>query len=154
MDAMGEPIYSSMCASFIVLLFCRATISGADDWRAFLLLRCRINVGVGNHEERRLLTGVHIVADIYCNVCRSVLGWKYVRVLSHVLREIGSGDAVCVAWRSARFILTIAVGLFVSLTDQSVRWEGEVQGRQVSSGMFVARCRQFVFEGQRFQGAD
>lgn len=26
-----------------------------------------------------LLTGLHVVADIYCKVCESRLGWKYVR---------------------------------------------------------------------------
>ncbi len=28
------------------------------------------------------MTGIHIVADIYCNVCSNVLGWKYVRFIS------------------------------------------------------------------------
>mmetsp|Transcript_10104 Transcript_10104/g.30870 ORF Transcript_10104/g.30870 Transcript_10104/m.30870 type:complete len:114 (+) Transcript_10104:152-493(+) len=36
-----------------------------------------VNVGVGDKEERMLITGLHTVADIFCNVCLSVLGWKY-----------------------------------------------------------------------------
>mmetsp|Transcript_10103 Transcript_10103/g.30864 ORF Transcript_10103/g.30864 Transcript_10103/m.30864 type:complete len:122 (+) Transcript_10103:152-517(+) len=39
-----------------------------------------VNVGVGDKEERMLITGLHTVADIFCNVCLSVLGWKYVSV--------------------------------------------------------------------------
>jgi hypothetical protein len=28
-------------------------------------------------EERVLLTGLHAVADIYCDCCKTTLGWKY-----------------------------------------------------------------------------
>lgn len=37
----------------------------------------RVNIGCGRAEERILLTGLHAVADIYCNSCRTTLGWKY-----------------------------------------------------------------------------
>ncbi|KIH91117.1 hypothetical protein SPBR_01678 [Sporothrix brasiliensis 5110] len=36
------------------------------------------NILIGRSENRRLVTGAHVVADIYCAVCRSKLGWKYV----------------------------------------------------------------------------
>ena len=39
----------------------------------------RVNVGCGPAEERVLLTGLHAVADIYCECCKTTLGWKYVR---------------------------------------------------------------------------
>lgn len=39
----------------------------------------RINVGTGKMEERRLMTGVHEVCDIFCNVCNNKLGWKYAK---------------------------------------------------------------------------
>jgi hypothetical protein len=39
----------------------------------------RVNVGCGPAEERLLLTGLHAVADIYCENCHTTLGWKYVR---------------------------------------------------------------------------
>lgn len=42
------------------------------------LLPCRVNVGCGPAEERVLLTGLHAVADIYCENCKTTLGWKYV----------------------------------------------------------------------------
>lgn len=38
----------------------------------------RVNVGCGPAEERVLLTGLHAVADIYCECCKTTLGWKYV----------------------------------------------------------------------------
>ena len=37
-----------------------------------------MNVGCGPAEERVLLTGLHAVADIYCECCKTTLGWKYV----------------------------------------------------------------------------
>lgn len=40
----------------------------------------RVNVGCGPAEERVLLTGLHAVADIYCENCKTTLGWKYVSV--------------------------------------------------------------------------
>jgi hypothetical protein len=36
-----------------------------------------VNVGTGPAEERILLTGLHEVADIYCECCKTTLGWKY-----------------------------------------------------------------------------
>lgn len=44
------------------------------------LLPCphRVNVGCGPAEERVLLTGLHAVADIHCENCKTTLGWKYV----------------------------------------------------------------------------
>ena len=37
-----------------------------------------VNVNAGPTENRLLLTGLHVVADIYCNACDARLGWKYV----------------------------------------------------------------------------
>lgn len=37
-----------------------------------------VNVKCGKAEERYLLTGLHAVADIHCNCCKTTLGWKYV----------------------------------------------------------------------------
>lgn len=39
---------------------------------------CRVNVGCGPAEQRLLLTGLHSVADIFCESCKTTLGWKYV----------------------------------------------------------------------------
>ncbi|CAM9511565.1 unnamed protein product [Choristocarpus tenellus] len=45
--------------------------------RAFLFEHC-VNVRMGKLEDRHLMTGLHVVADISCSCCSTVLGWKYV----------------------------------------------------------------------------
>lgn len=42
-----------------------------------LCLPCRVNVSLGPREDRMLITGLHTVADIFCTVCNTNLGWKY-----------------------------------------------------------------------------
>ncbi|KAB5544354.1 hypothetical protein DKX38_012466 [Salix brachista] len=42
-----------------------------------LTLYGRANVFVGEKEERRMITGLHVVADIFCVGCGSIVGWKY-----------------------------------------------------------------------------
>ncbi|GFR79913.1 protein yippee-like [Elysia marginata] len=37
----------------------------------------RVNVTCGPAVERVLLTGLHAVADIKCECCETILGWKY-----------------------------------------------------------------------------
>jgi len=37
-----------------------------------------INTKIGRNVNRELLTGLHVVADVSCMICNSVLGWKYV----------------------------------------------------------------------------
>lgn len=36
-----------------------------------------VNVALGPKEDRMLITGLHTVADIFCTVCNTNLGWKY-----------------------------------------------------------------------------
>ncbi|KAK0629424.1 yippee zinc-binding/DNA-binding /Mis18, centromere assembly-domain-containing protein [Bombardia bombarda] len=42
-----------------------------------------INVRVGRPENRQLVTGAHVVADISCIICGNKLGWKYVDAREH-----------------------------------------------------------------------
>ncbi|UKZ88427.1 uncharacterized protein TrAFT101_004187 [Trichoderma asperellum] len=37
-----------------------------------------LNVRIGKNENRQLVTGWHVVADIFCGICSRKLGWKYV----------------------------------------------------------------------------
>ncbi|PMD44427.1 yippee-domain-containing protein [Hyaloscypha variabilis F] len=37
-----------------------------------------VNTKVGRNVNRELLTGQHVVADVSCTICGTVLGWKYV----------------------------------------------------------------------------
>ncbi|XP_057475404.1 protein yippee-like [Actinidia eriantha] len=41
------------------------------------LFRKVSNVTVGETEERMMMTGMHVVADIFCVGCGSIVGWKY-----------------------------------------------------------------------------
>ncbi|CAK9189918.1 unnamed protein product [Sphagnum troendelagicum] len=36
-----------------------------------------VNVSVGPQEDRMMTSGRHTVADIYCNCCQQLVGWKY-----------------------------------------------------------------------------
>ncbi|KAG1662309.1 hypothetical protein FOA52_011467 [Chlamydomonas sp. UWO 241] len=65
---------------------CHAHLTNHDDvysknfqgrhGRAYLCSNV-VNVSVGAKEQRLLITGLHTVADITCNHCATVLGWKY-----------------------------------------------------------------------------
>ncbi|KAH8911734.1 yippee-domain-containing protein [Coniochaeta sp. PMI_546] len=37
-----------------------------------------LNIKIGSRENRQLVTGAHVVADISCAVCGTKVGWKYV----------------------------------------------------------------------------
>ncbi|KAF8356855.1 hypothetical protein PRIPAC_91850 [Pristionchus pacificus] len=65
---------------------CRANLANHDQLisKSFqgsqgkaYLFNSVVNVGCGPSEERVLLTGQHTVADIYCDCCKTTLGWKY-----------------------------------------------------------------------------
>ncbi|KAH9284220.1 Yippee-like protein [Echinococcus granulosus] len=67
-------------------IHCRAHLARHEDLisksfqgtqgRAYLF-EAVVNVSCGKTEERLLLTGLHLVADIYCECCDTYLGWKY-----------------------------------------------------------------------------
>ncbi|KAK6054135.1 yippee putative zinc-binding protein [Cooperia oncophora] len=66
---------------------CRANLASHNDLisKSFqgsqgkaYLFNSVVNIGTGPAEERVLLTGLHAVADIYCQCCKTTLGWKYV----------------------------------------------------------------------------
>ncbi|XP_061999666.1 protein yippee-like At4g27745 isoform X3 [Rosa rugosa] len=57
---------------------CLEAIHVAESGRAFLFSHA-INVVQGPKEDRRLITGLHTVADVHCSDCGEVLGWKYVK---------------------------------------------------------------------------
>ncbi|NXS56127.1 YPEL1 protein, partial [Brachypteracias leptosomus] len=83
--------YLPNCHRTYSCIHCRAHLANHDEliskasqkikclvWLMQLLLFfSRVNVGCGPAEERVLLTGLHAVADIYCENCKTTLGWKY-----------------------------------------------------------------------------
>ncbi|XP_017693715.1 PREDICTED: protein yippee-like 4 [Lepidothrix coronata] len=80
------PIFPILALPFqriFPVLLCSAT-SGALISRSFqgshgraYLFNSVVNVGCGPAEQRLLLTGLHSVADIFCQSCKTTLGWKY-----------------------------------------------------------------------------
>lgn len=45
---------------------------------AAYLFQKAVNVFKGPESEKEMMTGKHIVADIYCNSCAVIIGWTYV----------------------------------------------------------------------------
>mmetsp|Transcript_30077 Transcript_30077/g.34969 ORF Transcript_30077/g.34969 Transcript_30077/m.34969 type:complete len:227 (-) Transcript_30077:249-929(-) len=44
--------------------------------RAYLFDQC-VNMTIGPPEDRRLMTGLHSVNDIFCKRCKTLIGWTY-----------------------------------------------------------------------------
>ena len=40
------------------------------------------NMHTGIPDDRELLSGLHTVADLYCNICGQNIGWKYVSIIN------------------------------------------------------------------------
>jgi hypothetical protein len=67
---------------------CRTHFTSHDDiisksfhgrhGRAYLFDQC-VNVTIGPSEERRLITGLHTVCDIFCKRCKTLVGWTYLK---------------------------------------------------------------------------
>ncbi|XP_057797419.1 protein yippee-like At5g53940 isoform X1 [Salvia miltiorrhiza] len=66
--------------------FCKTQLALADELisRAFHCRRGKaylfnnvVNVTVGPHEERMMISGMHTVSDVFCCSCGQLLGWKY-----------------------------------------------------------------------------
>ncbi|GMP65950.1 hypothetical protein CsSME_00026522 [Camellia sinensis var. sinensis] len=66
--------------------FCKTHLALADDLvsKAFhcrrgkaYLFNNAVNITVGSHMERLMLSGMHTVADIFCCCCGQIVGWKY-----------------------------------------------------------------------------
>jgi len=78
--------YLPDCHRTYSCVHCRAHLANHDELisksfqgsqgRAYLF-NSVVNVGCGPAEERVLLTGLHAVADIFCESCKTTLGWKY-----------------------------------------------------------------------------
>ena len=55
-----------------------STMRKRTDRLVELNLMVRVNVTLGEPEDRLMRTGNHTVRDIYCRVCNTIIGWKYV----------------------------------------------------------------------------
>lgn len=71
---------------------CRTHLTSHDDiisksfhgmhGRAYLFDQC-VNVTVGPAQDRRLMTGLHSVRDIFCKRCKGMIGWTYDKAYEH-----------------------------------------------------------------------
>ena len=39
---------------------------------------------MGPESEKEMMTGVHVVSDVYCVQCSIVIGWTYVSKFAHI----------------------------------------------------------------------
>ncbi|KAJ8929830.1 hypothetical protein NQ314_017428 [Rhamnusium bicolor] len=68
----------------------------------------KVNVGCGPAEERVLLTGLHAVADIYCECCKTTLGWKYVKVNLNLYVYMNMHLSPAKKYKEGKFIIELA----------------------------------------------
>ncbi|KAL2555740.1 Yippee family putative zinc-binding protein [Forsythia ovata] len=83
---MGRPFVITLEGKIYSCKYCGAHLALSEDivsksfhcrhGRAYLFSKVA-NVTVGETEERTMMTGLHIVADIFCVQCGSNVGWKY-----------------------------------------------------------------------------
>lgn len=81
-----QDYFESNCHRTYSCIHCRAHLANHDELisklfqgnhgRAYLFNKV-VNIGCKQAVERELLTGLHAVADIYCDSCETTLGWKY-----------------------------------------------------------------------------
>jgi len=93
-----------------------------------------VNVDTGPTENRLLLTGLHVVCDIYCNACDTRLGWKYVEAFEESQK-----------YKEGKFILEKAMMI---KEEELKRRTAEREARQQRTG---AACHS---EGEQGVGGD
>ncbi|KAI9280502.1 hypothetical protein BY458DRAFT_430710 [Sporodiniella umbellata] len=83
-----HPVYADTVEIFYSCLTCHSQLTSHQDIisKAFqgrhgpaFLVQNTINTAMGDNEKRLLMTGVHTIADISCQICQTRVGWKYVR---------------------------------------------------------------------------
>lgn len=90
-----------------------------------------LNIKIGGRENRQLVTGAHVVADISCAICGTKVGWKYVEAAEAAQK-----------YKEGKFILeTQRVVLFRSWEDAEYtpgrggRGSSDVPGPRASSSL-------------------
>eukprot|EP01018_Ginkgo_biloba_P013700 Gb_22083 [translate_table: standard] len=83
---MGQPYLIQLDGRAYSCQYCRSHLALFDELmsksfhckngRAYLF-NTVVNVFSGPLEERMMTTGMHTVADIFCNCCGQIVGWKY-----------------------------------------------------------------------------
>ncbi|CAG2210427.1 Protein yippee-like 3,Protein yippee-like 1,Protein yippee-like F37A8.5,Protein yippee-like 4,Protein yippee-like 2,Protein yippee-like CG15309 [Mytilus edulis] len=75
-NSVRDVTASAIFRSFDLFLKCSSDIEYFLNYKR-LLTSLLVMWGCGPAEERVLLTGLHAVADIFCECCKTTLGWKY-----------------------------------------------------------------------------
>lgn len=65
--------------------------------RAFLFNNV-VNVTVGPQEERMMISGMHVVEDVFCCCCGQIIGWKYIAA-HEKSQKYKEGKFVLERWR-------------------------------------------------------
>lgn len=82
----NQHLYLTNCKSFYACIHCRSHLADHDNLvsRAFTGSRGRaqlfdkvVNIRQDEPVLRSLITGQHLVADIYCSRCETRIGWRY-----------------------------------------------------------------------------
>nr|XP_024391412.1 protein yippee-like At3g08990 isoform X2 [Physcomitrium patens] len=85
-DTMGRLYLIQLDGRIYSCRHCRSHLAQCDELvsKSFhcrhgkaYLFNTVVNVSVGPLEDRMMTTGKHAVADIFCNSCQQVVGWKY-----------------------------------------------------------------------------
>ncbi|KAJ4844124.1 hypothetical protein Tsubulata_047852, partial [Turnera subulata] len=79
----GGPYYEQNCCA--KLPFEQSYISSFSNAYCYVLRICfvndRVDITMGEKEERMMITGLHTVVDKFCLGCGSIVGWKCVRLI-------------------------------------------------------------------------
>ncbi|KAJ3073971.1 hypothetical protein HDU98_000195 [Podochytrium sp. JEL0797] len=105
-EAGGKSALAEARCKLVVCASCDTHLSTTSDilsksfqgarGKAYLFNRT-INVCEGNPETRTMTTGLHVVRDISCKCCRSVVGWKYDKAFEESQK-----------YKEGRFIIEVA----------------------------------------------
>lgn len=83
---MGRPFVERLEGDIFTCCFCSAHLALMNDLisKGFhsrsgqaYLFNAVSNCVLGRTQERMMTTGAHRVADLHCNCCNNLLGWKY-----------------------------------------------------------------------------
>lgn len=128
-----------LCPTWDLGIFLKRNVVWNPQWRELILLvnnisrlvvwslkkpvlNYRVNVSVGPQEDRMMTTGKHTVADIYCNCCQQIVGWKYVSLLSksqNIVLQTLEGPKASICQGTS---LGIKIGVQEARVDNTSTW--------------------------------
>ncbi|CAK7268646.1 hypothetical protein SEPCBS119000_003167 [Sporothrix epigloea] len=102
------------------------------------------NIRIGRAGYRRLVTGMHVVADISCAVCRSKVGWKYI-----------DASAPAQRYKVGKFVLELALlSTFHSWEDVDVDEDALENMEALANNLGAARSLNTRYLWDRLHNGD